>query len=535
MKHFFSTRFFGFVICLCTLIYTACQKTELNSPSVSEPGEILAKKYCSSCHLFPEPDLLDKNTWTAHTLPAMGHRFGIYHDRARNSLLEKGMARSIVEQANVFPSKQTISKEEWDAIIRYYKDNAPEKLALSSDTLSVRRRPVFQPKVPPFRMTQPAVSALTYDRKRGQLYVANSLQENHSSITILDNALNPITSLGLPHPVSNLTLQNDTLFVLLMGHFVPSDEPAGQLLRAVKSRDGKYEGYQRVVKNLKRPVDAAFGDLSGDGVDEIVICEFGNHTGSVSLFVKDGKSSFRKTVLLNAAGATKVMLEDMNGDEQKDIIVLMSQGDEGIDIYFNLGKLKFERKRVLRFPPVYGSVSFRLTDLNDDGSKDIVYVNGDNADASRVPKPYHGIRMFVNDRHNNFVERYFVAFDGAYDALVQDFDKDGDEDVGAVSFFGDIVHHPERGFVYLENVSQNDQLAFSPALIEGVKDGRWITMTSGDLNRDGFEDIILGSFTTMDIMGDSLNTTRNELIHKAQPLLLLENKMGDEQQHSRFK
>ena len=33
----------------------------------------LAKKYCgSSCHRFPRPDLLDKNTWNETLLPNMG-------------------------------------------------------------------------------------------------------------------------------------------------------------------------------------------------------------------------------------------------------------------------------------------------------------------------------------------------------------------------------------------------------------------------------------------------------------------------------
>ncbi|HRP33809.1 MAG TPA: hypothetical protein PKV73_18055, partial [Agriterribacter sp.] len=33
--------------------------------------------YCSSCHLFPEPSLLDKKTWVNNVLPNMGWRLGI--------------------------------------------------------------------------------------------------------------------------------------------------------------------------------------------------------------------------------------------------------------------------------------------------------------------------------------------------------------------------------------------------------------------------------------------------------------------------
>src|ERR1051325_5103873 len=36
--------------------------------SADSPGRVLAKQYCSACHVFPEPDLLDKKTWRDQTL-----------------------------------------------------------------------------------------------------------------------------------------------------------------------------------------------------------------------------------------------------------------------------------------------------------------------------------------------------------------------------------------------------------------------------------------------------------------------------------
>src|SRR3954462_3588527 len=40
-------------------------------------GETLARIYCASCHLFPEPDLLDKKTWNEQALPRMSIRLGL--------------------------------------------------------------------------------------------------------------------------------------------------------------------------------------------------------------------------------------------------------------------------------------------------------------------------------------------------------------------------------------------------------------------------------------------------------------------------
>ncbi|HKH59427.1 MAG TPA: hypothetical protein VKA49_01280 [Flavitalea sp.] len=40
-------------------------------------SEALAKKYCSSCHLFSEPTELDKTTWKQKVLPVMGKLMGV--------------------------------------------------------------------------------------------------------------------------------------------------------------------------------------------------------------------------------------------------------------------------------------------------------------------------------------------------------------------------------------------------------------------------------------------------------------------------
>src|SRR5258708_7121177 len=36
-----------------------------------QPGETLARTYCGTCHLFPEPSLLNKIGWKRHALPPM--------------------------------------------------------------------------------------------------------------------------------------------------------------------------------------------------------------------------------------------------------------------------------------------------------------------------------------------------------------------------------------------------------------------------------------------------------------------------------
>ncbi len=42
-----------------------------------DSGKLLAQRYCQTCHLFPEPSLLDKKTWVTSVLPNMAQRLGV--------------------------------------------------------------------------------------------------------------------------------------------------------------------------------------------------------------------------------------------------------------------------------------------------------------------------------------------------------------------------------------------------------------------------------------------------------------------------
>ncbi|CAN5393936.1 hypothetical protein BH23BAC3_BH23BAC3_36500 [soil metagenome] len=52
-------------------------------------GQMLSIQYCSTCHLYPEPDLLPKDTWTSSVLPAMGPKMGIFRHEVSLELQQK--------------------------------------------------------------------------------------------------------------------------------------------------------------------------------------------------------------------------------------------------------------------------------------------------------------------------------------------------------------------------------------------------------------------------------------------------------------
>jgi hypothetical protein len=275
---------------------------------------------------------------------------------------------------------------------------------------------------------------------------------------------------------------------------------------------------------LIRPVFVREFDFDGDGVGEFVVCEFGDNRGRLALYKLDGARYVRQDIAATP-GAIRFEIADLTGDGAPDIVALFGQADERIVLFENDGHGNFRgaQKVLARFPPVYGSMHFSLHDFNGDGKLDILYVNGDNFDFSRVLKPYHGIRILENDGHNNFRERYFFPMYGAARAEVADFDGDGDLDILATSNFADSARHPDRGIMYLENLGG---YRFRPYSFSVAASGQWNEAAIGDLNGDGRPDAIVGAMNLQSIARFQRYAPGGSAASEARDLLVFENRIG---------
>ena len=230
----------------------------------------------------------------------------------------------------------------------------------------------------------------------------------------------------------------DTL-VTVIGGMNPSEVPTGSVYFL---RNGQQ---LTVADQLHRPVIAEVTDLDGDGVEEVLVCEFGYYTGGLTLLVPEG-GAYERRSLLPLFGTIKFEVLDFDGDGHLDIVVLASQGAEGVYALYGDGELGFRTEALVRLPPHYGSSWFELIDLDGDGDRDIVLANGDNADYSIFAKPYHGLRVFSNDGKRGFEETYFFPMYGCTRVAAADYDQDGDIDLATTAFFADYLRNPEEGF-----------------------------------------------------------------------------------------
>ncbi|MFC5411698.1 FG-GAP repeat domain-containing protein [Larkinella bovis] len=451
----------------------------------SSAGRQLAQQYCGNCHLFPEPHLLDKKTWLTGVLPNMALRLGLKlpgQDTLKPLSPEEEQA---IAELTIYPETAQISVDEWEKIVSYYEISAPaEPLPQKPSAPITPHLPLFKAKELTVGDKQvPQTTLLKYDPNTAQLYVGDA----QNALYVLDRQLQPQATWWIDTPPTDLDFpKNAAPRLLTIGIFSPSDQRLGRLMTLEKATK---PGSSVVnIRGLPRPVQFASGDLNGDGKEDVVICGFGNNAGK--LFWYDGFDPTKEHILKAFPGARKVEIADLNRDKKPDIMVLMAQAREEVVIFYNQGNGTFKEKTVLQFSPLFGASYFELVDFNKDGFQDILLTNGDNWDYSATQKNYHGVRIFLNDRKNNFKEAWFYPLYGASKAVARDFDQDGDLDIAATSFYANLAQ-PEQSFIYLSN---EGRLNFKPFSTPEAAFGKWLTMEAADVDQDGDLDIVLGSY-----------------------------------------
>ena len=503
------------------LILSACEESKPKTESQEKPkikiakeasGYELSKKYCVTCHVYPKPEMLDTWTWKNVVLPQMGMRYGIYEDEERREMefsasTEEG--KKIIEEAQVFPKEALMDRADWEKIKSYYLNKSKKDFELPKRIAIPERTDLFAAKFPSELAGQGGAVLVEFDADE-RLIVSES---KGTGLKSYKKGLKLEKEDNVAIAISHRQKIDGASYLLSMGQVFTTDDLKGALIRLEANGKTKV-----LIDKLQRPVHASYADFDQDGKLDVLISEFGYQTGQLSLFLNQGSDEYKRKKLNAKPGSMRSVIRDINSDSIPDVVVLSAQGDEGITAYINDGNANFTSKSLLRFPPMYGSSYFEFVDLNGDDLEDIIYTCGDNADYDPILKPYHGVYGYINKGDYRFSQLFFEYLNGAYSAKVSDFDKDGDLDVAAISFFPDFKDYPQESFVFLENQGNWN---FKKSSIPEYSNGRWLTMDMGDWDEDGDDDLVL-SHMWFPAYPENKNLD-NYWQQNAKPFMLLEN------------
>jgi hypothetical protein len=455
-------------------------------------GKAVTAQYCQSCHKLPDPSLLNKVIWYKHVLPLMGQYLGIPSPiKFHTPQVDK----------NYVPVRPVMSPAEWKQINAYYITKAPDHMPGLIREEPKHQLPFFEVQTTPAEWfsTRAYTSYVKIDTSviPHRFIVCNGLDNR---VVILNDKIKTLNIFALNSAVVNLLFQKNTITATTIGlNLKANDLKDGSITNIDIDKNGVLtpKGDPLFV-GLNRPLSVDLADLNEDGKQDYLITQFGKMAGGLSWF--DGAGSKKKEhVLRDKPGCVKAIVDYSNSAKHPDIWTLFAQGDEGIFLYTNKGKGNFEEKRILSFPPSYGSVSFDLADFNGDGFKDIIYASGDNADYSQILKPYHGVYIYLNDGKNNFNQKYFYPIHGCNKAIAKDFDGDGDLDIATISE-SPASKTTWEAFIYLENKGGFNFQAYT--LPPNTPFTRGMTMDAADYDGDGKPDLLLGAgFAADDVNG----------------------------------
>ncbi|HZI24526.1 MAG TPA: hypothetical protein VFD46_05590, partial [Chryseolinea sp.] len=148
----------------------------------------LARQYCGSCHVFPEPSLLDKKTWEKKVMPEMAFRMGL-DNSPLNTISFEDQAAILM----TLPDRPMISEQDWESIKKYYNDNAPDSLTIPDQKIidsitqfDVKpiRLPVAQHQVVTLIAQDSAKDKIYIGTRQGRLYEFNHKLEVTDSLKI---------------------------------------------------------------------------------------------------------------------------------------------------------------------------------------------------------------------------------------------------------------------------------------------------------------------------------------------------------------
>jgi hypothetical protein len=301
------------------------------------------------------------------------------------------------------------------------------------------------------------------------------------------------------------------------------------LLVYIQRSDGKLNNYTRYFLPSSNHASVDIGDLNNDGLNDVAVSA---ETG-IAVFYQDGLGGLGSPVLFNSSESIRVQVGDLNNDGLTDVAAIgWSTWD--VDVFLQDGAGSLNLDATYTFAGQYYK-DIEIADMNSDGLNDIV-VAGDqgntancfailyqNAGNTFDPAVYQATTFLIggfavadlnNDTLNDVVTSSYSYFGThkvefhaqnalgtldpavSYEVLgtpnhpveVADVDRDGlpDAIISQADIMTVLFQQPDGT---LGTLATNDDYLIPYAVGPNAQ-----CMTTGDVNNDGREDVVIANY-----------------------------------------
>ena len=298
------------------------------------------------------------------------------------------------------------------------------------------------------------------------------------SLTILlgdgRGAFAPASSISLdggtaPRHVIDLDVDGDGVIDLVTANFA-----ADTVSILTANGDGTFQPAQTLeLAGGRGPSRVAVADLDSDGRVELVTANEATNDLTILSSHTDGTFRATRVWLGGAQLPTDVQATDVNADGKPDLVIV-NRGSHDATVLIGLGNALFREPRRVLLNGAQSPTRVQVTDLNSDGSLDLLTANAGTDDIAVVWGNGDGTFQSVHER---------VISDGKSPqaAALADFDGDGHLDVATANIDSNDV---------TLLLGQGNGTFGGPTYLQLDQGSQPAAIAAADLDGDGFEDLV---------------------------------------------
>ncbi len=361
----------------------AGQALDTSDKALAE-GRALSQKYCTQCHILPEPNLLNQES-NNYTLSYMGLLMGF--DSSANLIepLEKAHFQNrfrLLKATQRIPQKPAVSREEFHALRNFF---LAKSLIDPSPPVSVSK---ISGTVPNLKFDDKVVTLLKRIPGTERMAIGGGMT---NSLQIFDSTWNILLETSFTSPPVDVVYEDKTYYVVTLGDLLGGLNSLKKAeLWAVSSASKK-----KLLSGLTRSTQVLLHDMNGDGRKDFLISSFGNQEDGELAWYDFETGKQRKHTITENASVVRTAILSKPGKHPVQIAVLKAGAREQLMLY-TIDRQKTESRILDQYPPSYGSVWLEAADLDADGNDELLVLSGDNADCGphNAIKPYQGLRVY---------------------------------------------------------------------------------------------------------------------------------------------